>query len=115
MFKRRRIAELLEHLDTLGLPPSELERLQEELLAEITALWQTDDVRIARPTVRDEIRMGLDYYEASLFSTVPVLYSEIASALQAEFPDNSGSASQTCRSFCDSVPGSAATVTGTLL
>ncbi len=87
MFKRRRISELLEQLDTLGLPPSELDRLQDELLAEITALWQTDDVRIARPTVRDEIRMGLDYYEASLFSTIPVLYTEIASALEAEFPD----------------------------
>ncbi len=87
MFKRRRISELLEALDTLGLPPSELQRLQDELLAEITALWQTDDVRMARPTVRDEIRMGLDYYEASLFSTVPVLYTEIASALEAEFPD----------------------------
>ena len=86
MFKRRRISELLEQLDTLGQPPGELDRLQGELLAEITALWQTDDVRMARPTVRDEIRMGLDYYEASLFSTVPVLYGEIASALDAEFP-----------------------------
>ena len=86
MFKRRRIAELLEQLDVLGQPPTELDRLQNELLAEITALWQTDDVRIARPTVRDEIRMALDYYEASLFATVPVLYTEIAAALDAEFP-----------------------------
>ncbi len=87
MFKRRRISELLEQLDSLGQPPTELDRLQSELLAEITALWQTDDVRIARPTVRDEIRMGLDYYEASLFSTVPVLYTEIAAALDSEFPE----------------------------
>ena len=87
MFKRRRIAELLEQLDTLGTPRSELEALETELLAEITALWQTDDVRSERPTVRDEIRMALDYYEASLFSTVPVLYAEMAAALDAEFPD----------------------------
>ncbi len=86
MFKRRRISELLEELDTLGLPPSELERLQDELAAEITALWQTDDVRLARPTVRDEIRMGLDYYDASLFGTIPVLYGELALALDKEFP-----------------------------
>ena len=85
MFKRRRIAELLEKLDALGTPPSELMALEAELLAEITALWQTDDVRTARPTVRDEIRMGLDYYESSLFQTVPVLYAEIAAALDAEF------------------------------
>ncbi len=86
MFKRRRIADLLERLDALGTPPSELLALENELLAEITALWQTDDVRTARPTVRDEIRMGLDYYEASLFSTVPVLYAEIAAALDHVFP-----------------------------
>ena len=86
MFKRRRIAELLERLDEIGIPPSGLESLEDELMAEITALWQTDDVRSAQPTVQDEIRMGLDYYEASLFSTVPVLYAEIAAALDAEFP-----------------------------
>ncbi len=86
MFKRRRIAELLEQLDAIGTPPSALDALEGELLAEITALWQTDDVRAARPTVRDEIRMGLDYYEVSLFNTIPVLYAEIAAALDAEFP-----------------------------
>ncbi len=93
MFKRRRISELLEQLDILGLPPNELDRLQNELLAEITALWQTDDVRLARPTVRDEIRMGLDYYDASLFSTIPVLYTEIASALDEAFPTALGKTS----------------------
>ena len=34
----------------------------------------------------DEVQMGLDYYDASLFETVPVLYAEMASALDAEFP-----------------------------
>ncbi len=86
MFKRRAIAELLEQLDVLGTPPSRMAALEEQLLAEITALWQTDDVRSAQPTVRDEIQMGLDFYEASLFQTVPVLYGEIAAALDAEFP-----------------------------
>jgi phosphoenolpyruvate carboxylase len=43
-------------------------------------------VRSARPTVRDEVRMGLDYYDASIFSTIPVLYKEIVNAFAAEFP-----------------------------
>src|SRR6201995_1032542 len=86
MFKRRRISDILEHPDNFATPPAELASLERDLLAEITALWQTDDVRDARPTVRDEIRMGLDYYEASLFGTIPVLYREIAAALDAEFP-----------------------------
>ena len=88
MFKRRRISDLLETLDNIPLPAAELDAIQDNLLAEITALWQTDDVRSARPTVRDEIRMALDYYEVSLFATLPALYTEIARALDAEFPPN---------------------------
>ncbi len=88
MFKRRRISDLLEKLDQFATPPAELATFERDLLAEITALWQTDDVRDARPTVRDEIRMGLDYYDASLFGTIPVLYREIAAALDAEFPQS---------------------------
>src|SRR6185312_10216722 len=93
MFKRRRISDLLEQLDRIPLPIAEIETLERDLIGEITALWQTDDVRSARPTVRDEVRMALDYYEASLFDTIPVLYAEVASALDAEFPsaDKEGS------------------------
>jgi phosphoenolpyruvate carboxylase len=87
MFKRRRISDLLEQLDAIPVPEPHLEALERDLTAEITALWQTDDVRNARPTVRDEIRMALDYYESSLFDTLPVLYSEVASALAHEYPD----------------------------
>jgi phosphoenolpyruvate carboxylase len=85
MFKRRRISDLLEKLDRVAVPEAELEALEHDVTGEITALWQTDDVRSARPMVRDEIRMALDYYEASLFDTLPVLYSEVAAALEAEY------------------------------
>ena len=86
MFKRRRISDLLEQLDRIPIPASELDSLETSLLAEITALWQTDDVRAARPTVQDEIRMALDYFESSLFDTLPVLYAEVQQALAAEYP-----------------------------
>jgi len=85
MFKRRRISDLLEQLDRVPLPAAQMDVLERDLTAEITALWQTDDVRSARPTVRDEIRMALDYYESSLFDTLPVLYQEVAAALAAEY------------------------------
>lgn len=87
MFKRRQISDLLEQLDRIPVPAAELEALEGNLVAEITALWQTDDVRSARPTVRDEIRMALDYYESSLFATLPVLYKEVAGAIAAEYGD----------------------------
>jgi phosphoenolpyruvate carboxylase len=85
MFKRRRISDLLEQIDRIPVPEAQLESLEQDLIAEITALWQTDDVRQSRPQVRDEIRMALDYYESSLFDTLPVLYAEIAGALEDEY------------------------------
>jgi phosphoenolpyruvate carboxylase len=93
MFKRRRISDLLEQLDRIPVPEPHLEALERDLLAEITALWQTDDVRSVRPTVRDEIRMALDYYESSLFDTLPVLYAEVAAAIAAEYPNTNPCAS----------------------
>ena len=85
MFKRRRIGELLEELDRIPIRPEDLARLEEEVLAEITSLWQTDEVRSRRPTVYDEIKMGLDYYDVSIFATLPSLYREIAEALNAAY------------------------------
>ena len=85
MFKRRRISDLLEQLDRIPVPDAQLEALEQDVISEITALWQTDEVRQSRPTVRDEIRMALDYYESSIFDTLPVLYSEVAGALADEY------------------------------
>jgi phosphoenolpyruvate carboxylase len=85
MFKRRRISDLLEQLDRIPVPEDQLESLEQDVIAEITALWQTDEVRQTRPSVRDEIRMALDYYESSIFDTLPVLYSEVAGALSTEY------------------------------
>ena len=85
MFKRRRIADLLEQLDRIPLSDEQLEQYEESLTAEITALWETDEVRTRRPTVRDEVKMGLDYYDASIYATLPGLYSEVAAAFNAEY------------------------------
>ncbi|MFZ0745412.1 MAG: phosphoenolpyruvate carboxylase [Terracidiphilus sp.] len=85
MFKRRRIGEFLTTLDRIPVPEQDMARLEELVLAEITSLWQTDEVRSRRPTVYDEIKMGLDYYDVSIFATLPGLYREIAEALRAAY------------------------------
>jgi phosphoenolpyruvate carboxylase len=85
MFKRRRIGEFLEALDRIPVPAQDMARLEELVLAEITALWQTDEVRSRRPTVFDEVKMGLDYYDVSIFETLPELYREIASAFRTAY------------------------------
>jgi len=85
MFKRRRIGEFLATLDRIPMPEPDLARLEEAIRAEITSLWQTDEVRSRRPTVYDEIKMGLDYYDVSIFETLWPLYREISEALLAAY------------------------------
>jgi len=85
MTKRRRIGDFLARLDRIPVPEQEMARLEDAIRAEITSLWQTDEVRSRRPTVYDEVKMGLDYYDVSIFATLPGLYREIAEALRAAY------------------------------
>jgi phosphoenolpyruvate carboxylase len=77
LMKRRRIARQLELLDRLPLPASEAHAIENSIAAQITALWQTDEVRVQKPQVTDEIRMGLDHYQMSIFESLPRIYMEI--------------------------------------
>src|SRR6267378_4505011 len=86
--KRRRIAAYLEHLDWLPLSDSEAREYESLILAEITALWQTDEVRLNKPTVRDEIHMGLDYFPMSLFEALPRLFAELQESLHAVYEND---------------------------
>ena len=51
IFKRRRISDFLEQFDRIPALERATGRLEEGLTAEITELWETDEVRSRRPTV----------------------------------------------------------------
>ncbi len=85
LLKRRHIAKQLELLDTLPLPVSEAAALEQAIATEITALWQTDEVRVQKPQVTDEIRMGLDHYPMSIFESLPRLYAELRESFHAVY------------------------------
>jgi phosphoenolpyruvate carboxylase len=81
LYKRRRIAAALERLDQFPLANDDARDYEAQILAEITALWQTDEVRLKKPTVANEIHMGLDYFPMVLFETLPRLYEELEESL----------------------------------
>ena len=85
LLKRRRIARFLENLDHLPLSSPDAQEQEFAIASEITALWQTDEVRVESPLVTDEIRMGLDIYPMSLFASLPRVYQEIAEAFHAVY------------------------------
>jgi phosphoenolpyruvate carboxylase len=90
--KRRRIARFLERLDQVPLSRADAREYEAQILAEITALWQTDEVRLKKPTVRDEVHMGLDYFPMVLFESLPRLYDELEESLQVIYRLDAGQA-----------------------
>lgn len=85
LLKRRRIAGELEKLDQLPLPDSQAQACEDTILGEITALWQTDEVRLQKLTVIDEIRTGISYYVMTLFDAVPKIYEGIVADFRAVY------------------------------
>ncbi|HTW59417.1 MAG TPA: phosphoenolpyruvate carboxylase [Terriglobales bacterium] len=85
LLKRRRIAQQLERLDWLPLTAEEAEDCENSIRAEVTSLWQTDEVRLAKPTVDDEIRMGLRYFRLSLFDALAKIYIEVAESFRSVY------------------------------
>jgi len=68
-----RIAALLAALDD---EPYRRDAIEQDLAAEITVLWQTDEVRTTRPRVVDEIRNGHWFFEQSLIDAAERLLAE---------------------------------------
>ncbi len=81
-----RLADLLTELDDPTLPRSRREEIEAALAGEVTALWQTDEVREQRPRVVDEIRHGLWFFEQSLFEAAPRLLAAYRKRLPSAPP-----------------------------
>jgi phosphoenolpyruvate carboxylase len=85
--KTQRISRRLAALDHPLLTARERERLDAEILAEITAMWQTDEVRRRPPSVQDEVRNGLFYFDQVLCDVLPRLYRDLRHALAVHYPE----------------------------
>ncbi|HEX7548942.1 MAG TPA: phosphoenolpyruvate carboxylase, partial [Candidatus Methylomirabilis sp.] len=85
--KTRRISQHLAGLDHPWLTPRDQAALEEDILAEITAIWQSDEVRLRPPTVQDEVRNGLFYFDEVLWEVLPQLCRDLRQALAAHYPD----------------------------
>jgi phosphoenolpyruvate carboxylase len=78
-----RLDGLLDRLDDWASPRSARERVEASIAEEVTALWQTDEVRSQRPRVVDEIRHGLWFFEQSLLDVAPALVGDLRRSVPA--------------------------------
>lgn len=84
--KVRRLALLLDQRAAGDLAGFEHDENMARIREEIVALWQTDEVRVVKPTVIDEVKNGTFYFESGLFDLVPRLYRELEYALRNAYP-----------------------------
>jgi phosphoenolpyruvate carboxylase len=80
------IERILAQLDNGALAPSRQQQAEEDLHRAISILWQTDDIRPARPTPLLEVGNVLYYFENSIYKMVPSLYRELETALLKHYP-----------------------------
>ncbi|KAL5062749.1 hypothetical protein RYX36_024486 [Vicia faba] len=81
-YKHIKIAHLLDYNDRPDLSPEDREMLIEDLVREITSIWQTDELRRQKPTPVDEARVGLNIVEQSLWKVVPHYLRRVSSSLK---------------------------------
>ncbi|KAK4399896.1 Phosphoenolpyruvate carboxylase 4 [Sesamum angolense] len=81
-YKHIRIAHLLEYNDRPDLGDEDREMLIEDLVRELSSIWQTDELRRHKPTPVDEARAGLNIVEQSLWRAVPHYLRRLSNALK---------------------------------
>lgn len=84
--KLRRLANALTELQERDLLPAEQRQIEKQILAEVTALWMTDHSRTTQPTVTDEVRTGLYYFDITLWDALPNVYDSLRKALSVHYP-----------------------------
>jgi phosphoenolpyruvate carboxylase len=89
--KHLNVGNILESLDVETLAPREYKKAEDRLAEEITVLWQTDELRVERPEVEDEIRRTLLFFERPLISSALDIYRDLEDELAQRFPENTPS------------------------
>src|SRR5262249_8866542 len=84
--KLERINASMDRLEREQLLPREREQAEAGIREEIEGLWQSDLVRVLRPTVLDEVRQGLSVVDGALFDVVPRLYRALERAIARVYP-----------------------------
>jgi phosphoenolpyruvate carboxylase len=83
--KHRRIVSLLARRERAELTPAETADVERAIRDEVTALWQTDEIRHAKPRVGDEVKNVLFYLEEILFPLIPRFYDALDAAYARAF------------------------------
>lgn len=86
----RRIYIISDQLNESRLSKIQKENIIEDLEQHIQILYKTNEVRVQKPEVKDEVKNGLYYYRESLFKSVPQTYRNLEKAISRTYGKDSG-------------------------
>jgi phosphoenolpyruvate carboxylase len=82
--RQRAIRERLAARPAPRGPAAEIRaEIDDELRREVLILWKTNELRLEKPTVADEIENGLAYFRGTFLEVVPRLYVDVEDAFAA--------------------------------
>lgn len=80
-----KISQLLLKRELLKNTDEEVEEIKAHLQTEITLLWQSNEIRFHKVTVKDEIQRGLFFFKDVLYDIIPQFYLILNSKLRSEY------------------------------
>ncbi len=86
----RRIYVISDQLNEPRLSQIKKENIIENLEQHIQILYKTNEVRVEKPQVIDEVKNGLYYYRKSLFKSVPQTYRNLEKSIARTYGKDSG-------------------------
>ncbi len=87
---QRQLYRLARQLDDTTLSEHQRGAIERALCNRIQVLWKTDEVRVHKPQVVDEVKHGLFYFRETLFQAVPRVYQNLRRALDHAYGDVGG-------------------------
>ncbi len=84
--KLSRIFAIIRNLDETRAVPREIRRSRTWLSSTIAELWTSNELRVQKPTVQDEVRAVLIYFGSTLVKVIPEIYRDLEEALADIYP-----------------------------
>ena len=85
---QRAVFTIIDELTDPRLSQLERDDLVEALQSQIEVLWLTNEVRGSKPSVSDEIKLGLHYFQRSLFEAVKIDYRHLERAITQTYGED---------------------------
>ncbi|HVL22882.1 MAG TPA: phosphoenolpyruvate carboxylase [Thermomicrobiales bacterium] len=84
--KLARIFSVIRDLDERHALPREVRRARSWLASTIAELWSSNELRVQKPTVQDEVRAVLVYFGSTLVRVIPEIYRDLEETLADLYP-----------------------------